>query len=151
MFYSARKPPKFSKSKSKKKKNTTDCKKAKAEHVAVKTAAMLEEKQSVGNATACDEKGPVKTDLNLESVQFAPGLPEIISLHFDNSQTDGKEENVSVAKEPLADGKGNALLMSLWYSIYLNKKLYYRLLKRNNNKKWASSAEKANSKAFTHW
>ena len=150
MFSSAKKPPKFSKSKSKKKKNTTDSKKAKAEHLAVKTAAMLEEKQSVGNATACDEKAPVKNDLNLENVQFASGLPETTSLHFDNSQTDSKEENVSVAKEPLADVKGNAVLMSLCYSIYLNKKLYYRLLKRNSNKKLASSTERANSKAFTH-
>lgn len=96
----------------------------------MKTAAMLEEKQPVGNATVCDEKGPVKTDMNLESVLFAPGLPETTSLHFDNSQTESKEDNVSVAKEPLADVKGNVVLMSLCYSIYLNKKLYYRLLKK---------------------
>ena len=107
---SAKKLPKFAKSKSKKKKNTTDNKKSRSENLAVKTVPMLEEKQSVGNAAMCDEKDPVKPDVHVENVQLAPDhkictdIPETTTL-----RTESNEDNVSVKEEPFAGVKGNTV------------------------------------------
>lgn len=70
----------------------------------------MEEKQSVGNTTVCDEKDPVKPDINVENVQLSPNqkiradVPETTRL-----RNESNEGNVSVAEQTLVDAKGKQI------------------------------------------